>query len=76
MSHVPRKRFGQNFLHDPAVIRRILAAIDPRPGEHLVEIGPGEGAITEGLLARTATCTPRCMPGSAIAACACTAPTP
>jgi 16S rRNA (adenine1518-N6/adenine1519-N6)-dimethyltransferase len=55
MSHVPRKRFGQNFLHDPAVIRRILAAIDPRPGEHLVEIGPGEGAITEGLLARTGT---------------------
>ena len=50
MSHRPRKRFGQNFLHDPAVIRRILAAVAPRPGEHLVEIGPGQGAITVELL--------------------------
>lgn len=49
--HRPRQRFGQNFLHDPGSIRRILAAIDPRPGEHLVEIGPGQGAITAGLLA-------------------------
>ena len=50
MSHRPRKRFGQNFLHDQGVIRRILQAIDPRPGQHLVEIGPGQGAITGGLL--------------------------
>lgn len=52
MPHQPRKRFGQNFLHDPGVISRIIAAIDPQPGEHLVEIGPGEGAITAGLLER------------------------
>ncbi len=51
MSHRPRKRFGQNFLHDPQVIARIVRTVDPRPGEHLVEIGPGQGAITAGLLA-------------------------
>ena len=50
MSHRPRKRFGQNFLHDAGVVARIAAAIDPRPGEHLVEIGPGLGALTEVLL--------------------------
>lgn len=50
MSHQPRKRFGQNFLRDPGVIRRILDAIDPQPGDHLVEIGPGQGAISIGLL--------------------------
>lgn len=49
----PRKRFGQNFLHDPGVIAHILAAIGPRPEDHLVEIGPGRGAITAGLLATT-----------------------
>ena len=46
----PRKRFGQHFLHDPSVIQRILAAIDPRPGEPMLEIGPGLGALTGGLL--------------------------
>ncbi len=51
MSHRPRKRFGQNFLHDPGVIARILAAVNPAPGDRLVEIGPGRGAITQGLLA-------------------------
>ncbi|MEA3639464.1 MAG: 16S rRNA (adenine(1518)-N(6)/adenine(1519)-N(6))-dimethyltransferase RsmA [Lamprobacter sp.] len=50
MQHQARKRFGQNFLHDPGVIRGILAAVAARPGQHLVEIGPGQGAITEGLL--------------------------
>jgi 16S rRNA (adenine1518-N6/adenine1519-N6)-dimethyltransferase len=50
--HIARKRFGQHFLHDPGVIARIVAAIDPRPGERLVEIGPGLGAITLPLLAR------------------------
>ena len=50
MDHRPRKRFGQNFLHDPGIIRRIVSVIDPRPGERLVEIGPGRGAITSGLL--------------------------
>lgn len=52
MEHRARKRFGQNFLHDPLVIDRIHAAIDARPGERLVEIGPGQGAITERLLTR------------------------
>ena len=53
MHHRPRKRFGQNFLHDPGIIRRIVSVIDPAPGEHLVEIGPGRGAITTGLLEAT-----------------------
>lgn len=48
--HRPRKRFGQNFLHDPAVIRRIVAAIAPQPGDALLEIGPGQGALTAPLL--------------------------
>lgn len=46
-----RKRFGQHFLHDPAVIERIAAAVAPRSGEALVEIGPGRGALTRRLLA-------------------------
>jgi 16S rRNA (adenine1518-N6/adenine1519-N6)-dimethyltransferase len=50
--HRPRKRFGQNFLHDPAVIRRIIEAIQPAPGQTMVEIGPGEGALTRELLPR------------------------
>jgi 16S rRNA (adenine1518-N6/adenine1519-N6)-dimethyltransferase len=45
-----RKRFGQHFLHDPRIIARIVAALAPQPGEHLVEIGPGRGALTEQLL--------------------------
>jgi 16S rRNA (adenine1518-N6/adenine1519-N6)-dimethyltransferase len=48
--HVHKKQFGQHFLHDPGIIRRIVQAIAPRPGERLVEIGPGEGAITLPLL--------------------------
>jgi 16S rRNA (adenine1518-N6/adenine1519-N6)-dimethyltransferase len=47
-----RKRFGQHFLVDPSVIDRIVAAIDPRPGEALVEIGPGRGALTTPLVER------------------------
>ena len=50
--HRPRKRFGQHFLRDQHVIDRIVAAIDPRPGQRLVEIGPGEGVLTRPLLAR------------------------
>ena len=46
-----RKRFGQHFLHDPEIIARIAACIGPRPGEALVEIGPGQGALTTPLLA-------------------------
>jgi 16S rRNA (adenine1518-N6/adenine1519-N6)-dimethyltransferase len=52
LSHRPRKRFGQNFLHDQAVIEHILACIDPQPGQRLVEIGPGQGALTRGMLQR------------------------
>ncbi|GMR08512.1 MAG: 16S rRNA (adenine(1518)-N(6)/adenine(1519)-N(6)) -dimethyltransferase RsmA [Gammaproteobacteria bacterium] len=48
--HRARKRFGQNFLHDPGIIQKIVLAIDPRPGEQLVEIGPGLGALTSHLL--------------------------
>ena len=50
MTHHPRKRFGQHFLHDPAVIERIVRAIDPQPGDTIIEIGPGQGAITLPLL--------------------------
>ncbi len=48
--HRPRKRFGQNFLHDAAVLQRIVTAIDPRSGQTLVEIGPGLGALTRQVL--------------------------
>lgn len=48
-----RKRFGQHFLHDPAIIARIVAALNPQPGETVVEIGPGRGALTRPLLERT-----------------------
>ncbi len=47
-----RKRFGQHFLHDRTVLQRIVEAIDPQPGEALVEIGPGRGALTAPLLER------------------------
>ncbi len=48
--HTPRKRFGQNFLHDYSVIANILASLQIKPGDHWVEIGPGRGALTEPLL--------------------------
>jgi 16S rRNA (adenine1518-N6/adenine1519-N6)-dimethyltransferase len=51
-SHRPRKRFSQNFLVDRHVIGRIVQAIDPQPGDRMVEIGPGLGALTEPLLER------------------------
>jgi len=49
-SHRPRKRFGQNFLHDAGIISRIAGAVHPQPDDHLVEIGPGQGALTESLV--------------------------
>jgi 16S rRNA (adenine1518-N6/adenine1519-N6)-dimethyltransferase len=55
--HQPRKRFGQHFLHERGVINRILLAIDPKPDDLLVEIGPGEGALTLPLLARAGRLT-------------------
>ena len=51
--HRARKRFGQNFLRDPGIISRIARAIAPRPGDRLVEIGPGKGALTEPLIEAT-----------------------
>ncbi|MEP7248133.1 MAG: rRNA adenine dimethyltransferase family protein, partial [Gammaproteobacteria bacterium] len=45
-----RKRFGQHFLHDASVLERIVYAVSPRPGDHIVEIGPGRGALTQALL--------------------------
>ncbi|MDR1351621.1 MAG: 16S rRNA (adenine(1518)-N(6)/adenine(1519)-N(6))-dimethyltransferase RsmA [Zoogloeaceae bacterium] len=50
--HIPRRRFGQNFLVDSRVVHNIVAAIDPQPDDTLVEIGPGLGALTEPLMAR------------------------
>lgn len=46
----PRKRFGQHFLHDPHAVERIIQAFDPRPGQRVVEIGPGRGVLTRPLL--------------------------
>ena len=48
--HAPRKRFGQNFLVDPHYVAKIVAAIDPLPGDNLVEIGPGLAALTRPLI--------------------------
>ena len=46
-----KKRYGQHFLHDPGTIGRIVHAIDPRPHDRIVEVGPGRGAITAPVLA-------------------------
>ncbi len=51
IGHQPRKRFGQNFLRDDAVIQGIARAVSPVADDHLVEIGPGEGVLTAALLA-------------------------
>jgi len=53
-AHRPRKRFGQNFLHDRNIIEKIVAAMAPRTTDHFVEIGPGHGALTRPLLAQVA----------------------
>ncbi len=51
LNHKARKRFGQNFLHDQNIIDRIISSIAASNNQHLVEIGPGKGAITEHLVA-------------------------
>jgi 16S rRNA (adenine1518-N6/adenine1519-N6)-dimethyltransferase len=51
MNTTPRKRFGQNFLHDANIIRKIIASMAPAATDHFVEIGPGRGAITQPLCA-------------------------
>jgi 16S rRNA (adenine1518-N6/adenine1519-N6)-dimethyltransferase len=52
VKHQPRKRFGQHFLTDGGVLDAIVHAIDPKPGQRLIEIGPGLGALTLPLLER------------------------
>ena len=52
MKHIARKRFGQHFLTDGAIIDAIVASIAPRPGQRMVEIGPGLSALTQPLLER------------------------
>ena len=47
LGHRARKRFGQNFLNDDGIIEEIVDAINPEPGENLIEIGPGLAALTE-----------------------------
>ncbi len=51
-AHAPRKRFGQHFLVDAAIIHAIVQTVAPRPGQCVVEIGPGLGALTQPLLER------------------------
>jgi 16S rRNA (adenine1518-N6/adenine1519-N6)-dimethyltransferase len=57
LKHIPRKRFGQHFLSDGAIIDAIVRAISPQPGEHMVEIGPGLAAITQPLVERLGALT-------------------
>ncbi len=52
MKHIPRKRFGQHFLSDPAIIDAIVRAIAPQAGQPMVEIGPGLSALTQPLVER------------------------
>ncbi|GKS69830.1 dimethyladenosine transferase [Nitrosomonas sp. PY1] len=52
MQHIPRKRFGQNFLIDPYIIANIVAEINPQKDDRMIEIGPGLGALTNPLLQR------------------------
>lgn len=51
-THRPQKRFGQNFLTNQLIINRIIESLDPKRGETIIEIGPGEGALTQPLLER------------------------
>ena len=52
MKHIARKRFGQHFLTDRGIIQDIIQAIDPKPGDPMVEIGPGLAAMTHPLVDR------------------------
>jgi 16S rRNA (adenine1518-N6/adenine1519-N6)-dimethyltransferase len=56
-SRQAKKSLGQNFLHDRSVIDRIVLAVNPQPGDHIVEIGPGQGALTLPLLDRIGALT-------------------
>ena len=57
MKHIARKRFGQHFLTDAGVIDAIVRLIDPRPGQSMVEIGPGLAALTQPLVERVGQLT-------------------
>jgi 16S rRNA (adenine1518-N6/adenine1519-N6)-dimethyltransferase len=57
VKHIPRKRFGQHFLVDGALIEGIVSQIDPKPFDAMVEIGPGLGALTQPLLERLGAIT-------------------
>jgi len=57
MKHIARKRFGQHFLTDRGIIDAIVDAIDPKPGQAMVEIGPGLAALTQPLVERLGTLT-------------------
>jgi 16S rRNA (adenine1518-N6/adenine1519-N6)-dimethyltransferase len=57
LKHIARKRFGQHFLADVSVIDAIVREIDPRPGQAMVEIGPGLAALTQPLVERLGTLT-------------------
>jgi 16S rRNA (adenine1518-N6/adenine1519-N6)-dimethyltransferase len=57
MKHIARKRFGQHFLTDGGIIEAIVAAIAPKPGQHMVEIGPGLAALTQPLVERLGALT-------------------
>jgi 16S rRNA (adenine1518-N6/adenine1519-N6)-dimethyltransferase len=57
VKHIPRKRFGQHFLADVAIIDAIVREIDPRPGQFMVEIGPGLAALTQPLVERVGRLT-------------------
>ena len=54
MTHRARKRLGQHFLNDKRILARIVEAVGPRPNETIIEIGPGQGSLTERLAARAA----------------------
>ena len=57
MKHIARKRFGQHFLTDGGIIDAIVQAIDPKPGQAMVEIGPGLAALTQPLVERLGSLT-------------------
>jgi 16S rRNA (adenine1518-N6/adenine1519-N6)-dimethyltransferase len=57
LKHIPRKRFGQNFLTDHGIIDAIVRTIAPQPGEHMIEIGPGLAAMTQPLVERLGALT-------------------
>ncbi len=57
MKHIPRKRFGQHFLVDRGLIEQIIEGIHPQPSDHMIEIGPGLGALTQPLVERLGALT-------------------